>query len=71
MTTSVYNEWLEKGWDIRPTIAVTKAHIDLPECESGCGCGRPAPDGRFSQTGQLSAKVVIEIRLVQFEIARL
>jgi hypothetical protein len=30
MTTEQYGDWLEKGWDIRPTIAVTKAHIDLP-----------------------------------------
>lgn len=30
MVTECYGDWLEKGWDIRPTIAVTKAHIDLP-----------------------------------------
>ena len=32
LTTEAYSAYLDKGFDIRPTIAVTKAHIDLPEC---------------------------------------
>ncbi|MEC8391661.1 MAG: hypothetical protein VXZ58_02125, partial [Actinomycetota bacterium] len=31
MTKEVFHEYYEKGYDIRPTIAVTKAHIDFPE----------------------------------------
>ncbi|CAN0442538.1 unnamed protein product, partial [Scytosiphon promiscuus] len=30
LVTDVFSPWLRKGFDIRPTIAVTKAHIDLP-----------------------------------------
>ena len=29
LTTSAFKDYLDKGYDIRPTIAVTKAHIDL------------------------------------------
>ena len=36
LTTEVYRGYLDKGFDIRPTIAVTKAHIDLPETVSSC-----------------------------------
>jgi hypothetical protein len=31
MTTSVYKAYHDKGFDLRPTIAVTHAHIELPE----------------------------------------
>src|SRR5204863_6050960 len=30
---SVFADYLEQGYDIRPTIAVTKAHIHLPEIQ--------------------------------------
>lgn len=29
MTTKYYGDWLSKGWDIRPTIAVTKGACQL------------------------------------------
>jgi len=43
--TDVYAAYLDKGFDIRPTIAVTKAHIGLPECIEGVQSGRLKPDG--------------------------
>lgn len=45
--------WLEKGFDIRPTIAVTKAHIELPECREALKAGRLTADGQvLSGEGQ-------------------
>mmetsp|Transcript_23603 Transcript_23603/g.84238 ORF Transcript_23603/g.84238 Transcript_23603/m.84238 type:complete len:993 (+) Transcript_23603:109-3087(+) len=37
--------WLKKGFDIRPTIAVTKAHVELPECKEAMREGRLKADG--------------------------
>lgn len=37
---------LAAGWDIRPTIAVTKAHVILPEIADAIAKGRLVPDGR-------------------------
>jgi hypothetical protein len=72
MTTTVYGDWLEKGWDIRPTIAVTKAHIDLPECREAIADGRLKPDGKILMaTGQsVVAKAAIEPVWYMPEIAR-
>ena len=53
LVTEHYKDWLDKGWDIRPTIAVTKAHIDLPECREAIAKGRLEPDGKIPlKTGQ-------------------
>jgi len=40
-----FEPWLNRGYDIRPTIAVTKAHVELPECKEALQCGRLTPDG--------------------------
>eukprot|EP01065_Artemidia_motanka_P037890 TRINITY_DN46791_c0_g1_i1.p1 TRINITY_DN46791_c0_g1~~TRINITY_DN46791_c0_g1_i1.p1 ORF type:complete len:980 (+),score=203.92 TRINITY_DN46791_c0_g1_i1:75-3014(+) len=40
-----FGPWLQKGFDVRPTIAVTKAHIELPECRDALRLGRLQPDG--------------------------
>ena len=45
MTTEVFNEYYKKGYDIRPTIAVTKAHIDFPEVKDAIREGRVKADG--------------------------
>lgn len=41
---------------IRPTIAVTKAHMKLPELESSVQTGRLVPDGKIclNRTGELA-----------------
>ncbi len=43
---TVYADYLEKGYDIRPTIAVTKAHIHLPEIKQALAFQRLAIDGK-------------------------
>jgi GTP cyclohydrolase II len=43
-TTEVFRPYLDKGYDIRPTIAVTKAHIDFPEVKDALREGRLKPD---------------------------
>jgi hypothetical protein len=57
-----FAEHLEKGFDIRPTIAVTKAHIDLPECKEAIRLGRLKPDGVvMTEDGQSHiSKVAVE-----------
>jgi GTP cyclohydrolase II len=43
---SVFAEYLEQGYDIRPTIAVTKARIHLPEIKQAIAFQRLAIDGK-------------------------
>ncbi|KAJ8126322.1 hypothetical protein O1611_g7316 [Lasiodiplodia mahajangana] len=42
--------------DIRPTIAITKAHMKLPELEESVRSGRLVPDGKvcLNETGELA-----------------
>ncbi|MCR5865888.1 GTP cyclohydrolase II [Aquincola sp. J276] len=44
---SVYADFLAQGYDIRPTIAVTKAHVHLPEVKQAIAFQRLQPDGKF------------------------
>ena len=41
----VFAEPLKQGIDIRPTIAVTRAHINMPELRDAIRAGRLVPDG--------------------------
>jgi len=51
--SEAFGPWLEKGYDIRPTIAVTKAHIELPECREALVAGRLTADGNvLTKEGQ-------------------
>lgn len=43
----VYADYLAQGYDIRPTIAVTKAHIHLPEIKQALAFQRLAIDERI------------------------
>ncbi len=43
--TTVFAESLAKGYDIRPTIAVTQAHLDMPELREAVAAGRLRVDG--------------------------
>jgi GTP cyclohydrolase II len=45
VATEVYAEQLAAGRDIRPTIAVTRAHIQVPELRHAMDAGRLAADG--------------------------
>jgi GTP cyclohydrolase II len=42
-----FRDFLERGYDIRPTIAVTRAHIDVPEIRVAIEAGRLHADGRI------------------------
>lgn len=45
MTTELFAEQIAAGADIRPTIAVTRAHIAMPEIADAVRAGRLHPDG--------------------------
>ncbi|RLN88016.1 hypothetical protein BBJ28_00003865 [Nothophytophthora sp. Chile5] len=51
-----FPEHFQKGYDIRPTIAVTKAHMDLPEIQEAVRLGRLKPDGKILKS---SSQLVI------------
>src|SRR6185369_5320359 len=44
--------YLAEGYDIRPSIAVTKAHIRLPEVNDAIEAGRLQIDGKILRTGR-------------------
>ena len=49
--------------EIRPTIAITRAHMKLPELETSVQKGRLVPDGKIciNETGELAVtKVAVE-----------
>ncbi len=46
LVASAFADHLAAGVDIRPTIAVTQAHIDLPEIKEAIESGRLKPDGK-------------------------
>eukprot|EP00744_Colponema_vietnamica_P001363 GILI01002264.1.p1 GENE.GILI01002264.1~~GILI01002264.1.p1 ORF type:complete len:471 (-),score=162.07 GILI01002264.1:153-1520(-) len=49
-----YAEYIEAGYDIRPTIAVTKAHINIPELKERIASGHLKPDGQILlETGEI------------------
>ena len=47
VVSNVFKDYLEKGYDIRPTIAVTQAHIDMPEIVDAVERGRIKIDGKI------------------------
>jgi GTP cyclohydrolase II len=46
-TSEMFAPLLAEGWDIRPTIAVTKAHINMPELREAMTQRRVRPDGEI------------------------
>lgn len=44
---AVFADYLRQGYDIRPTIAITKAHINVPELAQAAAAGRLRPDGKI------------------------
>lgn len=45
MVATAFAERIAAGQDIRPTIAITKAHINMPELAASIAAGRLKPDG--------------------------
>ena len=62
MVTEAFREQIAEGTDIRPSIAVTRARLDLPEIEQAIAAGRLANDGAVVQpNGSLSVvKIAID-----------
>jgi GTP cyclohydrolase II len=58
----VFAEHIAKGYDIRPTIAVTKAHIHLPEVRQAIAFQRLAADGKvlLDDGSAVVTKIAIE-----------
>ncbi len=44
--STAFRAELDAGIDIRPTIAITKAHINMPELREAIDAGRLRPDGK-------------------------
>jgi len=57
-----YASLYKQGYDIRPTIAVTKAHINMPELQEAVAKGRLAVDGQIlkSNGSLVVTKVAID-----------
>ena len=47
VVADAYKAFIANGYDIRPTIAVTKAHIDVPEVRDAIAAHRLVADGRL------------------------
>jgi GTP cyclohydrolase II len=47
MVAGAFAAEIAAGVDIRPTIAITKAHINMPELRAAIQAGRLKPDGRI------------------------
>ena len=45
MVGDAFDDFRKKGLDVRPTIAVTKAHINMPEIKEAMAAGRLKADG--------------------------
>ena len=51
VVSDAFRGYYDAGYDIQPTIAVTKAHIRLPELEDAVRAGRLATDGKVLRAG--------------------
>ncbi|HBD39943.1 MAG TPA: hypothetical protein DC084_40895, partial [Cupriavidus sp.] len=45
LVSTVFADRIAAGVDIRPTIAITRAHINMPELMAAISAGRLKPDG--------------------------
>jgi GTP cyclohydrolase II len=61
VVAEVYAAYLAEGYDIRPTIAVTKAHVDIGEIGRAIEAGRLRPDGTILR--ESGAAVVTKVAM--------
>ena len=47
LVASAFAEQIAAGADVRPTMAITKAHINMPELKAAIAAGRLVPDGNI------------------------
>jgi GTP cyclohydrolase II len=57
-----FGKYFSDGFDIRPTIAITRAHINMPELRDAIAAGRLKPDGKLlAQNGDVTVtKAAVE-----------
>ncbi len=62
LVSEVFARELADGWDIRPTIAVTNARVNMPEIKDAIATGRLQPDGKvLTENGDVRVtKVAVE-----------
>ncbi len=62
LVSDAWSDLLEEGWDIRPTIAVTKARLTMPEFSQAIEAGRLQVDGNVltDNFGARVTKIAIE-----------
>ena len=62
LTSEMFADRIAAGWDIRPTIAVTRARINMPEIAAAVRAGRLEPDGAvLTEAGEVRVtKVAVE-----------
>ncbi|MEP7067888.1 MAG: GTP cyclohydrolase II [Usitatibacter sp.] len=54
LVAAAFAEQIAAGADVRPTIAITRAHINMPELKAAIAAGRLTPDGNIlSDTGDV------------------
>lgn len=51
MVGEAFAAYYQQGYDIRPTIAITKAHINMPELQAAVDSGRLNVDGKILKPG--------------------
>jgi GTP cyclohydrolase II len=62
LVSEIYADRIAAGWDIRPSIAITRAHINMPEIKEALAAGRLLADGHIlTQQGDARVtKIAIE-----------
>ena len=62
VVAEVFAEYLVQGYDIRPTIAITQAQMDVPEIHRAVEAGRLRPDGAILRDSGAAAvtKIALE-----------
>jgi GTP cyclohydrolase II len=54
LVSTAFAEQIAAGADVRPSIAITKAHINMPELKAAIAAGRLKPDGNvLSEAGDV------------------
>ena len=56
LTTELFADEIAAGQDVRPSIAITRAHINMPEITAAIRAGRLAPDGGRADRGRRRAR---------------
>jgi GTP cyclohydrolase II len=51
VVSEAFQPYFEQGYDIRPTIAITRAHLKMPELDQAVAAGRLSIDGNILREG--------------------